>query len=670
MKKLSWLIVLVMLVSVCTFTASAEGTTYSQSPILDEAVESGELPPVEERLPEVPKIADEILPEYLDYESGNYGGTLRLVTKVVNWDADGFVGNNEALLTCESTNSGIITPNIVESYEANEDNTMFTFTLRKGLKWSDGVEVTMEDFDFGINHYVFNEELTPVVASYLRDGGKADGQPMVFTIVDDYTFTLAFNSPYGGFPVHLSIASWKGYTDLLKPAHFLKQFHPEFAEECHGSLDAYYEFLRPFAASMGYDDPSAEGVWCYVFDQADMTNWELTDPNDALTSVYFEDLIDTNIPVLYPWIMQSADAGVTTWVRNPYYHKVDPDGQQLPYIDYLTSTLVEDMEMVQLKYMTGEGDFGRESATIDNISLYREHEEDASIKAYVTMMHVNPTSIGININYGLNVDGSVKDDANSQAWQEVVNDLRFRQALMYAIDAEEILDSVYTDFGEPNPTYSCIGDVDAANTLLDEMGMLDADGDGYRETPSGMKLQWQIWNASEANDIIPVCELLVEFWSEVGLNAAVYTTDSTLLSTSQEANEIPMRVIWFHSTQLWHYRDWGTGSWGPLYQDWVDNGGLSGDLEGSTAYLAPPQAYRDFRLAIDSLFTVDPETAVNEVLPSLSAWMGENIYIIEPLINVQQCVIINSDIGNVPSGGVGISWNFSMEQFFYRSFTY
>jgi ABC-type transport system substrate-binding protein len=208
---------------------------------------------------------------------------------------------------------------------------------------------------------------------------------------------------------------------------------------------------------------------------------------------------------------------------------------------------------------------------------------------------------------------------------------------------------------------------ETANALLDEMGVLDVDADGFRETPSGKKLQWQIWNASEANDIIPVCELLVEFWAEVGLNASVYTTDSTLLSTSQEANEIPMRVIWFHSTQLWHYRDWGTGSWAPLYQDWVDKGGLSGDLEGSTEYLAPPQEYRDFRLAIDSLFTVDPETAVNEVLPTLSTWMGEHLYIIEPLINVQQCVIMNSDIGNVPSGGVGISWNFSMEQFFFNN---
>jgi len=226
---------------------------------------------------------------------------------------------------------------------------------------------------------------------------------------------------------------------------------------------------------------------------------------------------------------------------------------------------------------------------------------------------------------------------------------------------------VYSGFGEINPTYDCSGDIETANALLDEMGMVDIDGDGYRETPSGLTLEWQIWNYAEANDIIPVCELCVEFWGEIGLKASVYTTDSTLLSTSQEANEIPMRVAWVHSTQLWHYRDWFCGSWAPLYQDWVDNGGLSGDLEGSTDYLEPPEDYQEFRLMIDSLFTVDPVTAVNEVLPELNTWMGEHLYIIEPLINVQQCVIINSDIGNVPTGGVGISWNFSFEQLFYNN---
>ena len=230
MKKLSWLLVLAMVVSLFAMTATAEGE-YSQSPMLDAAVESGDLPPVEERLPETPRIVKEILDEYLDYECGNYGGTLRLATCQVNWDADAFIGEDENFLTMESANSDVITPNIVEEFTANDDNTVFTFKIRKGLKWSDGEEVTMEDIKFGVENFVFNEELTPVVAAWMRDGGTAAGEPMKFEVIDDQTFTLSFNSSYGGFAVHLSIAGWKGYSEFLKPAHFLKPFHPDFAEE-------------------------------------------------------------------------------------------------------------------------------------------------------------------------------------------------------------------------------------------------------------------------------------------------------------------------------------------------------------------------------------------------------------------------------------------------------
>jgi peptide/nickel transport system substrate-binding protein len=249
MKKLSLLLVLAMLLSCACFTASAEGE-YTQAPWFDAAVEAGELPPVEERLPENPCYIKEVLDEYLDQEVGIYGGTLRFPTNSVNWDADIFVSCNEALLTMESANSDQITPNVVESYSVNEDNTVYTFTLRKGLKWSDGTPVTMADVEFGVNNYIFNEELTPVISSYMRDGGVAAGDPFTFTVVDDWTFEIAFKTPYGGFPVHISIAGWKGYTDFIKPAHVLKQFHKDYAEECHGSLEAYYEFIAPFGAVM------------------------------------------------------------------------------------------------------------------------------------------------------------------------------------------------------------------------------------------------------------------------------------------------------------------------------------------------------------------------------------------------------------------------------------
>ena len=666
MKKLSWLLVLAMLIGMFAMTASAEGE-YSQAPMFDELVESGELPPVEERLPENPRYVKEMLDEHLELEVGNYGGTIRLTTSVVNWDADGFIGNNEALLTMESANSDVITANIVEAYEVSEDQTVFTFTLRKGLKWSDGTPVTMADFEFAINHHIFNEEINPVVSAWMRDGGTSKGEPFTFTVIDEWTFSLSFNESYGGFPVHLSIAGWKGYTELLKPAHFLKPFHPDFAEECHGSLEAYYEFLQPFASAMGYDDVTEEGVWVYVYNQIDCTNWELTDPNDQMTTYYFPGLIEENFPVLYPWVMTSVNNGITTFTRNPYYFKIDEDGNQLPYIDYMTSTLVEDMEMVQMHYMSGNADFGRESATIDNISLYRENEAAAGITAYTTSTHMTPTDVSFNINYGLNPDGTIKDDDHSKAWQEMIQNKDFRTAMAMAIDAEEICDTIYNGFAVPYELYPCTHDIDGANDLLDEIGMVDIDGDGYRETPSGLPFHFQIWNYNEANDIIPTAELYVEFWAEIGVKAEVYTTEKTLLETSRDANEYPCRVAWVHETQLWHYADWFVGDWSPLFNKWVNNGGLYGALEGSTEFLEPSEDQKEFFLNIQSLFTADVDTAVNVILPELANYMADQKYLIIPITNVQQCVVINSDIGNVPEGGVGISWNFAMEQYYYNN---
>ena len=663
MKKFSLFLVLAMLLSTLMLSAGAEGGAYTQAPMLDALVESGELPPVEERLPDTPRVAKEMTDEDLELVQGKYGGTLRLVTSVVNWDADVFVGNDEALLTCESVTSENITPNIVEAYEVNDDQTVFTFKLRKGLKWSDGVEVTMEDYEFAVKDFLFNSELTPAIPAYMCEGGKSGAEPFAFEVVDDETFTITFKESYGGFPLHLAIVGWKGYTELLKPAHYLKQFHKDYAEEVHGSLDAYYEFLQPFGDAMGYSDVAEGNNWTYIFNQIDMTNWELTDPTDALTSVTFNGLIDTNIPVLYPWVMTDSSNGVTTWTRNPYYFKVDDAGQQMPYLDKVTSTLVEDMEMVQMQIITGNVDYARESGTIANITLYKENEETAGITAYPIPQIVN-TSIGINWNYGLNADGTVKDDDASKAWQEALSYPEFTQALEISIDAEEVVETVYKGFASVNPYFDCTGDTAGANELLDSAGFVDVDGDGYRETPSGLKLQWQFWDCDYLPDQIPCMELWVEYWRDIGLKVEIYTTEDSLLSTSRAANEIPMEVLNLHSTQTWFQADYGNRD-NVLWNAWRDAGGLLGTLEDDS-YLVPPEAYIEQLSLIGDLFLVSPSEAINDIVPKIMENCKENHWIIEPVIDMLTCTLANSDLGNMPTGGNSIAGNFAMEHLFYE----
>ena len=663
MKKLVWLIAFALALGMLTFPASAETAAFGEAPMLAEKVANGELPPVEERLPENPRVATDFTEEELVPEVGKYGGTVRTVFAAVNWNPDIFVAMTENLLTMESMNSDVVTGNLVEGFEISDDMTTYTFTLRKGLKWSSGEPVTMEDVKFTVEHYIFNPELTPQIAAWMT----TDGVPFEFEAVDDWTFTMKFTKPYGALSVYLTAAGFNGYADFIKPAYYLKPFHKDFAEECHGSLEAYYEFLQPFGTVMGYDDVTEEGVWAYVFNQIDLTTWEITDPTDCLTTQTFPGLIDADFPQLYPWVMVSSENNVQVWERNPYYHKVDIAGNQLPYIDRLQNSLVEDVEMTQMQVMTGEVDFLRESATIDNITLYRENEESAHINPLLCLQGNTPTDLFLNINYGLNKDGTVKDDEDSQAWQEVIQDIRFRQAIAMSIDGEEILETIYKGLGALREGSFCTHDIDGANALLDEMGMVDVDGDGWRETPSGKHFEFQIWNAAEASDIVPTIELYSEFLSEIGIKATGYTTESSLLNTSVAANEVPARCIWAAYSIIWYFDNtYSLGTWAPYFAEWFNAGCPEGE-EADAKYMIPEdEETRELLKKMFGIMTYSVEEAATVVRPEILDFIDTNCFVIRPLEYVYGVVVMNDKLANIPENVVTHSVNYFLEDMYFE----
>ncbi len=203
--------------------------------------------------------------------------------------------------------------------------------------------------------------------------------------------------------------------------------------------------------------------------------------------------------------------------------------------------------------------------------------------------------------------------------------------------------------------------------LLDEMGAVDVNGDGWRETPSGLPFAFNLSvnSGGSFTDIVACDELYYEYWTKLGLNCQVMPTDGTLLDTSRLANEVQVLTDWLHSNALWHYQEWYYNE--PLWQKWIDAGGLTGTLKSDDTYLEPSEEFKQFVLGIQGCFTVDPVTAVNENVPMLMKMQAENLWDIEPLQHVQQCVVINSDVRNVPTGGIGISWNFGIEQMFYEN---
>ena len=173
-----------------------------------------------------------------------------------------------------------------------------------------------------------------------RTGFAPTGNPGVLEIIDDYTFKVTFDGPYGAFLRALTIEGWVGYTQVLEPAHYLKQFHTKYTP---------IEDLKPLL-----DEMQLTNEWWQVFAAKRCQNWDMTNPRCA------------DYPALNAWIgKDTGNPSLMKFERNPYYFKVDTQGQQLPYIDFMTSQQVNDVEMVTLKVVAGEVDFQRESTAPD-----------------------------------------------------------------------------------------------------------------------------------------------------------------------------------------------------------------------------------------------------------------------------------------------------------------
>ena len=151
------------------------------------------------------------------------------------------------------------------------DNKEFTFKLRDGLKWSDGTPVTTEDVRFVMENIYGNEKLTPIYPAKFRSGGAPDGTPAKLDIIDDMTWKLTFDQPYGGLLREISVKGWQGYTDMLRPSHVLKKWHPDTNPDLLNSAD-----YKAQAEKINVKDE-----WWQVFAAINCNNWDLTNPKCA-----------------------------------------------------------------------------------------------------------------------------------------------------------------------------------------------------------------------------------------------------------------------------------------------------------------------------------------------------------------------------------------------------
>jgi len=605
---------------------SALAVKYNEAPMLRVKVAAGELPPVEERLPLEPMVLSAewngVPKENIDFEIGQYGGTLRTVRADPNWGPDIWGMNNEPLLSSPGLQAENIRGGVLKDFEVSEDQKVFTFHMREGLKWSDGVPVTTEDILFTYEDFLMNEKLTPILRSWMKSNNRSDGEPMKLDVVDDYTFRISFTEPYGGFPAHLSTIEWKGYTELLKPKHYLKQFHPRYVP---------LEKLEPLIK----EEKLAKGEWWTLFHIKDIINWEFTNPRAM------------GFPVLSPWLMVKTTPTVVTYERNPYYFKVDTQGNQLPYIDRLRDDCVANVDMSSMKVIAGEVDFLQEHVKLPNLALYKENAEAGGYRVVMLDWQFAPVDISYNCTYP------------DPVWRKIVRDVRFRKALSMAINREEIIDAVYFGFAELPTIIPSVYDPQKANQLLDEIGLDKRDAEGYRLGPDGKTFVIPIETSKLGTDYVPVTELVIEHWKEVGIKATLKVIDIGLWFARDSANELKATVRWDHLPLWWGLSAWpdSLGSCGMLWNVWYLTNGKEGE--------EPPKVEKEFFDLLHRLVVVSPQER-EELIKKFRDLFYENLFF-TPTTQKAKCpLIVSKKLGNVQHTGFAITANFAGEQFFFR----
>lgn len=612
------------------FSLSASAVEYNEAPMLAEMVEARELPPVNERLPIEPFVVGPgvlVSEENLNWEVGQYGGTLR-TAHVGTYCHDANQSAFEGVLDSPGFSQDNIVGNAVRDFEISDDATEFTFYLREGLRWSDGVPVTTEDVRFTFEDVYQNKDIYPIFPQNFRSGGRPNGTPVELEIIDEYTFRLTFDEPYGAFTTKLAMRWVIGVAGIFKPRHYLEQFHIDYT-----SLEDMRDYL---------DEQELTDEWWVLFNTKDIGSWQIEN-RDAI-----------GFPVLYPWMRVESPSGVTRLERNPYYFKVDTEGNQLPYIDRIESHHVSDLETGVMRTITGEIDYLRSISGLPHLPVYQENADRAGYRVTLYPRVLAAANLIINDTY------------EDPVWQELVSDIRFRQALSYAIDRQEVLDSVFLGQADlPEWVYEEYArfDPQRAEALLDELGMTERDSAGFRLGPDGEPFDILIETHSDIPELLPTSELVVEYLQDIGLDVSMRHVAGEYLAQKRTANELQATVSYLHPGG-WPdiFTDFLPGSWGwgVEWQTWRNSEGELGE--------EPPDWVKEVYHIYDEHQKSIPGTDEHqEWVDALFDWFRDHMPMIIITEQMRDPFISSARLGNVPHAGYAMASYMSTEQMFFRS---
>ena len=452
---------------------AATGRTleYGEAPVLAALVASGDLPPVGERLPHDPIV---IAPAH---QIGVYGGTL-VIPGDPGWINDEYM--RQWGLTIPVSGATLL-PNVFASYEPNADASVYTIRLRDGLRWSDGEVFDTEDIRFWFDHDAADQELNPHGIGNLKVGGVM----ATLNVVDDTTFQFRFAGSYPNLPNNMM----RWFPDSFLPEHYMGQFHPGVA---------------------GRDKAES------VAREAGFTTWMAYWKEYVIWSNF-----NTELPVIHPWRLDSKSDTLGVYGRNPYYYKVDVAGNQLPYIDGIRVPLMGmGSDAYLLQGLAGEIDFGLRGdfGDISNFSVLRNAEQQGNFRLHATMSAI--------MYHGTVYFNFTSEDSERR---ELFNDIEFRRAIALAIDGQEINDLLFRgqytlsqtpvagDLVHPADEPYKEHDLEAANRMLDELGLAWNSGRTARTFPSGKPLELFGLVETDKAAEVAMSEIYKEQFKKVGI---------------------------------------------------------------------------------------------------------------------------------------------------------
>jgi len=616
----------------------AQSSKYKESPLLAEQVKAGKLPAVDARLPGQPLIVPVI------EKTGDYGGVWRRAF-LGPADANNYVRIVYDALFRFSPDGAKIEPKIAAGAESSPDFKVWTITLRKGSRWSDGEPFTADDILFWYQDVVLVKELTPSLPGWIRN---ADGTPAKVEKIDDVTVRFTYNDPATLFLTAVANADGGDRTyAMFLPAHYLKKFHPAYTSK---------DEIDRMAQAAGFK------------------NWtELFATRNAPPE-------NPERPTMAAWMPVSRVSDpVFTLRRNPYFIGVDAEGNQLPYIDEVRFTYFADVQALNLQAIAGNFDMQARHIQMTNYPVFKEQEKNGKYRV-ITWPTFGGSDAVVAFNQTYTADPAI---GKLMATQD------FRVALSYAINRDQIRESVFLGLGEnrqavPAPWHPNFPgqewatkytefNPDLANKMLDGLGLTKRDPQGIRLMENGKPATIEISVVPAFGAWPDVAQLIAKDWESVGVKTVVQIRERALHFSMRDANQL-MSEIWNEDSTGFPFtgnskidpRNSPILTLGPLFTTWINSKGKEG--------VEPTPPIKKIMELVDTARSVGPDGQAKAAQDLFKIWADEVYEIgtvgLTPMI--QGVVVINSKFHNVPLT-MGNDWplrtpgNARTEQFFFAS---